>query len=247
MTTTTDIILDAYRESNIIAITATPSAAQSAEAMRRLANLVSSVYGDDVGENLQDWMVGYQGQQYPDYSWTPLRWQYPISQSRILFNDIQSQTLYLPRRPDDGARIQFIDVQGVCATYPVTLSANGRLIEGADSITLSTDGVNKTWIYKADIATWVLVETLALDDEMPFPPEFDDYFIIKLAGRMNPRYGRSLDEFSLARLQEMQDNLESKYRQKRSMPAQQGVLRLSDPNQQYFYAGNRRGQWGWML
>lgn len=246
MTTTTEIILDAYRESNVIPITATPNAAQSAEAMRRLTNLVSAVYGDDVGENLQDWMVGYEGQVYPDYSWTQQRWAYPISNSRILFNDIIAQTLYLPIRPDDGARIQFIDVQGVCGTYNVTLDANGRLIEGVDSILLDTNGVNKTWIYKADIATWVLMEALAIDVEMPFPSEFDDYFIIKLAGRINPRFGRSLDELSLARLAEMQEMLESRYRQKRPMPAQQGVLRLSDPNQQYFYAGNWRGQWGWM-
>jgi len=246
MTSTTDIILDAYRESNIISINAAPSTVQQAEAMRRLSSLVTSVYGNDVGENFQDWMVGYEGQRYPNYSWTALRWQYPIPQSRILFNDIISQTIYFPNRPYDRARMQFIDVQGVCGTYPVTLDGNGRLIEGVDSVVMNTDGVNKTWIYDAPNANWFLTDTLALGDEMPFPSDFDDYFIISLAGRLNPRYGRSLNDQSIARLAEMKDQLASTYRQKRAMPAQQGVLRLSDPNQQYFYAGNWRGQWGWM-
>lgn len=246
MTTTTEIIKDSFRESNVIRLGATPTSDMQTEALSRLNNLVSAVYGDDVGENYQDWMVGYAGQIYPDYSWTQLQWSYPIINSRILLNHDEAQTLYLPLRPYDGSRIQVIDVQGVLATYNVVLNGNGRNIESAASITLNTNDLNRTWIFDAETADWErAVATLALGDQMPFPAEFDDYFIIKLAGRLNPRYGRSLSEESLGRLAEMQDMLESRYRQRKTMPAQEGVRRLSDPNQRFFYAGNWRGRWGW--
>lgn len=246
MTSTTVIIQDAFRESNIIGVDDVPTTDQQTEAMRRLSSLVAAVYGYDVGEELADWMVGYQGQMYPNYGWTELKWRWPLENSRILLNMNTEQTLYFPLRPNDGARMQIIDVQGVLATYPVTISANGRLIEGAPTLLLNTDDLNQTWIFNAEQANWVPQEVTLIDEEMPFPSAFDDYFIIKLAARINPRYGRSLDELSIARLQEQQEKLEAKYRQSRQMPAQQGVRRLSDPNQRYFYGGNWRGQFGWM-
>lgn len=247
MTTTTEIIQDAFRESNVIRLGASPTSDMQTEAMSRLNNLISAVYGDDVGENFQDWMVGYEGQINPNYSWTQLQWSYPIINSRILLNHNEAQTLYLPLRPYDGSRIQVIDVQGVLATYNVTLDGNGRNIETTPTITLNTNDLNRTWIFDAEAANWErAAATFAIGDQMPFPTEFDDYFIIKLAGRLNPRYGRSLSEESVGRLAEMQDMLESKYRQRKTMPAQKGVRRLSDPNQRFFFSGNWRGRWGWM-
>ena len=162
MSTTTEIIEDAFRESNVIRLGASPTDEMNTEAMRRLSNLVSAVYGDDVGENYQDWMVGYAGQINVDYSWTELQWAYPISNSRILLNHTSAQTLYLPLRPYDGSRIQVIDVQGVLATYNVVLDANGRTIEDQASITLSTDNLNSGWIFDAEAANWVLMASLAL-------------------------------------------------------------------------------------
>lgn len=246
--TTTEIIQSAFRESNVIRLGATPTADMQTEAMSRLNNIISAVYGDDVGENFQDWMVGYEGQVHPDYSWTSLQWSYPIINSRVLLNHNEPQTLYFPLRPYDGSRIQVIDVQGVLATYNVTLDGNGRKIENGPTLLLSSNGLNSTWIFNAETANWEFsfAGALAIDDDMPFPTEFDDYFIIKLAGRLNPRYGRSLSEESVGRLAEMQDMLESKYRQRKTMPAQKGVRRLSDPNQRFFYSGNWRGRWGWM-
>lgn len=245
MTTTSEIIKDAYRESNLIGLGATVTDAQNTEALPRLTSLISGVYGFDLGERLEDWMVGYSGQISPDHIWSETDWVYPIANSRVLLNHTTSQTLYLPLTPDNGARIQVIDVNSVLATYNVVVDGNGRLINGAATETLSTDGLNRVYMFDSDVSGWVTVSGLALGDEMPFPTEFDDYFILKLAGRLNPRYGRSLSDLSLARLGEVKEQLEARYRQKRTMPAQRAVLQISDPNRRLSYA-DRPGKFGWM-
>lgn len=246
MTPVSDIITQAFRESNIAALGTAPTTAQSTEAFDRLKSLVASVYGDDVGERLQDWLVGNAGVHWPYMGgWTELRWKYPISNSRIVLDHQSPQTLYWPLDPDNGARMQVIDLTGELATYNVTIDANGRLIEGARTLVLNTNNLNRTWIFDSDKSDWLVLDYITADGEMPFPLEFDDYFIIKLASRINPRYGRSLSDLSIARLGEMQEMLESTYRQKRSMPAPLAVRRLSDPNQRFFDGYNRRGRWGW--
>lgn len=246
MTPVSDILTQALRESNIVALGSAPTTAQSTEAFDRLKSLVAGVYGDDVGERLQDWLVGNAGVHWPYMrGWNELRWKYPISNSRIILDHQSPQTLYLPLEPDNGARLQIIDLGGALATYNVTLEANGRLIEGVRTLVLSTNNLNRTWIFDADTSNWAVLDYIAADGEMPFPLEFDDYFIIKLAARLNPRYGRSLSDLSLGRLSEMQQMLESTYRQKRAMPAPLAVRRLSNPNQRMFYGANRQGRWGW--
>lgn len=246
MTTASSIITDSYRESNGIAIGAAPSDAQNTEGLSRLQSIVGGVVGYDAGEHLQDWRVGTAGVQSPDTCWTEDSWIYPIINSRILLNHSTTQTLYLPERPENGSRIAVIDVNGALVTYNVTLDGNGRLIDGAATAVLSTAGLNKEWLYDADAAEWKVVTDLELTSEMPFPAKFDDYFIIKLAARLNPRYGRSLSDLSLARLADQQAQLEATYRQTRTLPAPSGVRRLRGPSALGYSTNGRTGRFGWM-
>lgn len=246
MTPVSDIITQAFRESNIVPIGQAPTTPAQTEAFGRLQSLVAGVYGDDVGERLQDWLVGNAGVHWPYMrGWNELQWRYPIANSRIVLDHTTPQTLYWPLAPDNGARMQIIDLGDVLATYPITIDGNGRLVEGVRNLVLNTAGLNRTWMFNADTSNWVVQELIALDGEMPFPIEFDDYFIIKLAARINPRFGRSLDDITIARLNEMQERLESTYRQTRAMPAPIGVRRLSDPNRTWYNGYSRRGRWGW--
>lgn len=247
MSLTADIITDAMRETNLIGANEYPNQRQQAEAMRLLNRLVSAVYGYDVGEALEDWMVGTAGiDELSNRGWTELNWRNPIQNSRILLNNTSPQTLLWPVAPDNGARMQIIDISGTLATYPVTIDGNGRLIEGDRVQLLVTNGLNTTWMFDAANANWVQVANeLTVTGKMPFPMKFDDYFVIKLAARLNPRYGRSLSEESLARLAEQRDQLEAEYRQTRPMPAPLAVRRLSSPLTRYFGASGRGGKWGW--
>jgi hypothetical protein len=248
MTVVSAIITDAYRESNLIGVGRVPTDPQNTEGLTRLQSLIAGVYGHDVGERLEDWMVGYAGQQDPDHCWSANDWAYPLPNSRIILNHQNAETIYLPVVPDHGARISVVDVNSVLGTYNVTLMGNGRLIDGVASVVLNTNALNKTWVYNEDVSGWQALSTLALTDLLPFPVEFDDYFIITLAGRLNPRYGRSLSDLSLARLQELREQLEARYRQTRNMPAPNAVRRLQGPASQGYSpdVGGRSGRFGWM-
>ena len=247
MTTTLAIITEALRESNLISVNAVPTTAQQNEAMTRLNSLVASVYGTNVGEDLGDWPIGLVDveRNWPEnwFAWNANIWTRPPQNSRLLLNADSAQTIWFPNKPNDGARLGIVAVNQDVATYPVTLEGNGRLIEGVPSVILNDPlTVARIYSYVADTATWTILTPLTLASDMPFPIRFDDYFITKLASRLNPRYGRALSDESRARLVEVQEQMSAYYRQKKEMPAPGAVLRISDPGR----LGFMRGPYGWM-
>ena len=251
--TVASIVLDGYRESNLITINDVLTTAQESEGFRRLQVIVAAVLGWDVGENLQDWPIGVLNVKrdhwptpIPNYNyWTQNTWQYPLQNMRLLLDHGEAQTIYLPQQPDNGARFEIIRVSQDLTTAPITLDANGRKIEGVTSLLLNDNATaNRTIMYDSGIAEWVRVIPLATDGNMPFPIEFDDFFITKLAMRLNPRYGRALAAESASALEEAQSQLNARYRNKQDMPSDPAVLRLTDPGRLgYIRAG---GRYGWM-
>jgi len=214
MTVTPDIITDAYRESNILSIVESPTAAQTDEGLKALRRIVSGVYGFEVGDPLMDWPIGTLGLT-DDVVWTQDQWTYPPPDTRFIAASADAQTIFLVPNPSDGSRIGVIDPLNRLAAAPITIDANGRAIEGAATAVINTDGLIRLWLYRADRGEWVRVSDLtgAEDEVFPFPDEFDDFFITKLAMRVNPRYGRSLSEESIAALNDTEQKLQSRYRQ----------------------------------
>ena len=252
MTTLLAICTDALRESNLIGVNAVPTTPQLDEAVRRLQSLIASVYGFDVGENYQDWMVGLNNvdRTWDMYAqWTETYWRYPIQNARLLLNAPGPQTLYFPRKPDDGARMAIVLEDMDLSVNNVTLSGNGRFIEGATEVVLNDNATApRSYMYRADLGEWKLMTPLTSASEMPFPIEFDDYFITKLAMRLNPRYGRVMTAETGQRLSEQTQQIKARYRQKQDMPAQLGVLNTSDPGRfdRGFFRGGRGRFGGWM-
>lgn len=214
MTLVSSILLQAYRESNLVALgTAALSANQEAEALARLNALIASVLGWEAGENLKQWPVGTAGYFDPPASIRRDVWENPPINSTLVLNLTQAETIYLPKCPSDGARIAVQDLRANLATFNVTLNGNGRLIEAAANLVLNTNSLNRTWFYRADIGDWRRVSTLVAADEMPFPVEFDDMFIILLAIRLNPRYGRKMDDQTALILRRAQRMFTTRYAQ----------------------------------
>jgi hypothetical protein len=249
MTSTLDIITQGLRESNIIGVNATPTAGEQSEGLARLQALVSSVFGQDVGENLVDWPIGLLNvnTHWPSEfaSWNQNIWAYPRTNTRLLLNSDSPQNVYLPPQPDNGSRVSVVLVSQDVLTHNVTLHGNGRLVEGTTTLVLDNPATaERVLMYDADQGGWVAISSLTLDGVMPFPGEFDDYFITKLAMRMNPRYGRAITAETSARLTEMAGQLKARYRQKQNMPADPAVLRTTDPGRYgYMRSG---GRYGWM-
>lgn len=199
MTLVSSLILDAFRESNILPLGKDPTATQSTEALRLYNALIGSIYGGDAGERLTDWPLGNYGRASDacEIPLTDRQINHPTINRRLLALNETAATVYLTLRPQDGARMGVVDPFGRLSAFPVTLDANGRTIEGAATLLLDTDGLNREWFYRADLGEWVRLTELAADDENPFPSKFDSMFSIMLGMRLNPRYGRALDAQSI--------------------------------------------------
>lgn len=214
MTVTPDIITDAYRESNVLSIVEVPTEPQADEGLKALRRIVSGVYGFEIGDPLMDWPIGNLGLE-ETIIWTPDQWGYPPPDTRFIASSNEAQTIILVPNPSDGSRIGIIDPLDRLAAAPITISGNGRAIEGAADVTIDENGTVRLWLYRADTGNWVRVSELTGDpaEEFPFPSEFDDFFITKLAMRINPRYGRSMSEESIAALNDTEQKLQARYRQ----------------------------------
>lgn len=231
MTTVSQIIIDAYRKGNLVALGASPTDAQNTEALRYLNRIVKSAFGNEAGEKLTSLAIGSENYQrpagYPWYTNTPddSYWFVPAN-VRVMFNLGETVTLYLDPNPDDGARFAAIDVSGTLSTYPAVVVGNGRTIESGTSITLNTNNIDTEWFYRADTGNWVKYAALTLTDTFPFPEEFDDYFIIELALRLNPSYGTSIDDQSTSIHNRSKVQLRARYRQITEMQAELGLVRM---------------------
>lgn len=205
MTTASSIITDAYRESNLIPMGNSPNANQITEALGRLNTLLSSTIGNEAGDAFSDLNIGGTFDQSWDTTY------YVPSNVRLVLNISSPLTLKLHPQPFEGQRLSVVDAGGTLGSDNLTLDGNGRKIEGGASVVLSTNGDTRQWFYRADLGEWVKCATLIIDDDIPFPPEFDDYFITMLALRLNPRYGQALAAETLETLKRSRNQLRARY------------------------------------
>ncbi len=231
MTLVSQIITDAYRQSNLLAIGVSPTANQITEALRYLNRILASVLGNEVGEPLIDFPIGRSGIDrpagYPWYNTTPSNNWFVPQNHRVMLNLQEGTTLYLHPRPDNGARFGVTDILGNLSTYPVVIDGNGRNIESSSTVTLSTNSLIREWIYRADMGSWVRVVTVIESDTFPFPQEFDDFFITLLAMRINPSYGVDLDSQSQYILSRGRSQLRARYHTDIPSRSDIGLVRLS--------------------
>jgi len=241
MTTTSEIIKSAFREANLIPIGQTPSSDEQSEALSRLNSIIDSVMGFEAGERLKDWLVQGGPTDGVTYFWSSADWEKVRQNSRILANLSTADTIYLPANPNNGARIQVVDIGANFATYNLTLDPNSRMIEGSTSpVVLSTNGTNTTWLYRADTGNWVKLTDMAvdltsdpvIDTELPFPRKYDDMFITMLAVRLNPRFGQGLSQLTIATLERSRGQFRAEYHQVETTKAPSGVLNLTGRGRQ---------------
>lgn len=255
MTTVAEIIEDAFRESQLLNELQSATPRQTEQALGRLQNVVSSAYGFEVGEELTDWPIGTEGLRAPFADgWVEFMWQRPRINARMIAANAEPQTIYLPANPYDGSRMALIDPASRLAAAPITLDAQGRTIENAATFVADTDGLQKTWFYRADLGNWTPITPLTYANDFPFPSEFDDYFITSLAMRLNPRYGRTMTAESLAALQRSMTLLQARYKQSENIGVDPALMLLApqynggDTRAQMYYGNSEqlgdRG-WGW--
>lgn len=211
MTLVSTIITDAYRESNLIPLVATPNANQITEALRRLNVILLSTVGNEAGDGLTEYNI--EG----DYTDESLTSPWVPDNARLMLNNTSAKTFLLDPYPQDGQRFSIVDVAGNLATFNTIIDGNGRLIEDAATITLNTNSIFRQWMYRSDVGNWVRIAEVISSDEMPFGLEFDDYFTTALALRINPRYGQIISPDTMGAYQRARSQLRSRYRTTRQV------------------------------
>lgn len=228
MATVLDIVRDGYRESNLIAISETPSGSQGEEGLVLFNRILASVFGAEVGENLLSINLGPESvtETFGPEKTIP-------SNSRLFCNLTSAETVFLPKEPEDGARFSFIDIAGNFATYPLTIDGNGRRIEGLLSKTYNTNSAKYSLLYRADEGNWALVSPLELTDLFPLATEFEDFFVTGLAIRLNPKYIQNTASETVEAYRKVARALKARYRQKTQARSEEGLLRT--PGVRYYF------------
>jgi len=241
MTSVFQIIVDAYRQSNVLAIGVDPTDDQIDEALRYLNRVVKSVFGNEAGENLSAFPIGKKNitrpSGYPWWNTIPDNDWFVPKNTRVMLNLDQSVNLYLHPAPNDGSRFAAIDVSKTLTTNPVTVYGNGNTIDGNDSIILNTDGFDAEWFYREDLANWAKYFPLVVTDTFPFPEEFDFFFIIQLAITLNPAYGVELDPQTQITYARSKSQIRSRYHQNIPTRSELALIRPSK-------MAADRDQWG---
>jgi hypothetical protein len=251
VTLISSIIADAYREANIIPLGRAPNANQVTEALRLYNALLNAIYGDEAGETLVDWPLGAFGNETPNYvfPYTDFAVTHPTINRRLIATATAPKTIYLTPCPQDGSRMGIADPFGRLAAFPVTLDANGRTIAGAATLVLNTNGLFREWFYRADLGQWVQLTQKLETDENPFPADFDNFFIILLSLRLNPRYGRTMDDQSAAIFKADRKQFVARYLQSQPLQIDDGIswpfMSSQSYDQQRAFSSNSAFNRGW--
>lgn len=221
MTLISSIIVDAYRESNMLPLGRNPTVNQATEALRLYNAILDAIYGGDAGERLEDWPLGTFDRDTTDYEfeipYTDERLRHPPINQRLIAVNTEPLTIWFTVKPQDGSRMGIADPFSRLSAVPVTIDGNGRPIENAASILLNTNGLFREWIYRADLSRWLRITDMLATDENPFPKAYDTMFIVLLAMRLNPRYGRQIDAQSFKVFQKNQREFIARYLQSRPL------------------------------
>ena len=233
------IISNAYREVNLTGVGQAPTTAEQTEALPLLNGFIDSLFGAEMGENLVPIGFGLNNVETPWYMvsfWRDNFQTFVPSNTRLMCNLTEANTISLDPSPYDGARMQFIDVSGNMQTYPLTVQGNGRNIIGNPTLVLNTNNYNQFLFYRGDLGNWMLSNDLALTDVSPFPEEFDDMLTIGLADRLVPRTGVPLASNSEGRFKKIRGQFYARYAQRTQVGSEQGLLRIPS-NRAYRYFG----------
>lgn len=208
MTTCRTIIRHAMIELGVLEGEGNPSATEASDGLFRLQAIIDGLFGCGVGTALVDLEVTGA---------TAI-----LTDQRALVSATGSFTITMPDTPDNGSRIQVVDILGNLATYPLTLDGNGRKVEGSATKAITAGG---TWIYTADTANWQKVSPLALDDALLLGD--DEFFTLETAKRLAPMYGAQMSRESVVALQRAANRIRARFASRGVVPADDAVRLLS--------------------
>lgn len=182
---------------------------------------------------------------------------YPPNNRRIMYGGTV-QTVYFPQKPNPGSQMAVVQGSGAGDSGQtgdiLTLDGNGRQIQkpadgtfaNTQTFTFSTvmAFAPARWFYRDDLGQWLVVTNLttgngaAYTDSMPYPPEFDDFFVCALAKRLAPSYNKITAKETIETALQAESAFLARYRQ----PT---VTVYGSDNFPRSYQSYIAGQWWW--
>lgn len=228
MTKASELVVQAYREINLTPLGAALTPDQATEGLTLLDRYITSLYGFELGEFKMDWPTP-PSPTSPTAARFPLFpaseklpdnvWPFPPSNVNILLTLVSDTTIYLQQNPDDGARMSLINIGGTTPDI-LTVDGNGRLVQGASTLSGTADTLNQTkLLYRADLGDWIAIVNMADDTESPLPKEYDTLLSFGIADRLASRNGRKLDNSQRLEFSRILRRLKAQYRQTIPQPS----------------------------
>jgi len=218
MALVSDVIRFAYREANFNTVSGVPTALEYAEGLSLLQPIVNSLPGMVTGIRMKPWFIPAPQKvspiaaDYPAMSSSALAPQNifnPPSNRRLMMRNTEDVEVFFQYQPQPGAVMEYVDTghEGI-----VTLNGNASffgLVGSNESVVIDPDSgggrnLPRRWHFRADFGGWQELTTLALTSTIPYPVEFDDYFITALAIRLSPRFGSEPRQVTILRFQTME-------------------------------------------
>jgi hypothetical protein len=214
MSTCTVIINRAFRESQIVPSDVAPSTSQAAEALPLLQGIIERYVRAPI---VTLWLgttspiLQQRGQVMRDFTTYANSIAAPQD---IYLNCVLTAaiTIKLPPSPGDGARFVVIDVSQNFGSFPLTIQGNGNRVDGGTELSLATSGQGASLIYRRDLANWQLIPSVfQASNNTPYPDLYDDLFVIELAMRLNPRYGKEMPAITSQIYQDVRSMFKGRY------------------------------------
>ena len=112
MTLISEIVTDAYRETNRIAAGQTETSAEQTEAVRLLNRYIKALLGNEMGDPLDSFVFGTNNVDSTAFDYESYegisRWFVPQNQ-RLILNLTEAKEINLFPRPEDGCRFAVSD------------------------------------------------------------------------------------------------------------------------------------------
>lgn len=188
MTTARETITTGLQALKVLGFGQSPTSAQADYCLRQLNAYIRQIVGYSGSLPLQNIRISSSYQ-------VCARWP------AIRLHCMAGLTVTLPESPPpDGMRVEVVDTAGTAATNNITIARNGWKIAGAAAnATISTNGASRLYMFRADIGDWKLASDLGLDNDLPFPADFDEAIALNAATRYS-LFGQRLspDDYLLA-------------------------------------------------
>lgn len=239
MTLISDIVSAAWKETNDVALESGPTEAESEHARLMLTRILHATLRFLAGQKLPVWAV-------PPIKGSTTRYNYPLGNmdrnpvaddmmpfppTNRTVRAVTDYTVFLDPFAEDGAQMVFTVANPGAV---LTVNPNGLLID--DSASLTVTGPGQAWLFfRSDLGKWItILPSYGFDDEMPFPPEYDDYFTVLLSLRLTPLTGREPNAVVMSVASQGESDLRARYFQNMPVALDSEVFSSSDKRGDWF-------------